>query len=64
MWQVNEPTLGLVKRNDCMFYCRTSYGSAVQYRSDTYYNLVYVCCSGYHDPNGGINCERKCIVDR
>ncbi|CAI8053005.1 Phosphatidylinositol phosphatase PTPRQ [Geodia barretti] len=38
----------------------TSYGSALQYRSDTSYNLVYECCAGYHDPAGGISCEPFC----
>ena len=63
MFRVNERKLELCKLNDCVFYYRTSYGSSIRYRSDTYYNLVHVCCSGYHDPSGGINCERKCVFD-
>ena len=53
-----DTTLRMYCSATVMLFCRTSYGSSLRYRSDTTYNLVIECCEGYHDPAGGIECQR------
>ena len=53
-----DTTLRMYCSVTVMLFYRTSYGSSLRYRSDTTYNLVIECCEGYHDPAGGIECQR------